>query len=59
MSNILNDRKEKMFRKREYYNAHPDEATADHIEQIKIGNDDFIMKKVEKWERAINKEGRQ
>lgn len=58
MSSILTDEKKKnMFRKRKYYNAHPNEATTDHIKQIKIGNDDFIMEKVEKWEKSEKRGG--
>ena len=46
-SNII----KKLFRKRKYYCEHPDEAVADHLKQIETGSDDFIMEKVEKWEK--------
>lgn len=51
MSVISKEKKEKLFRKKRYYNAHPNEAVEDHIKQIEIGNDDFIMEKVKRWER--------
>lgn len=52
MSDIMSkEKRNKLLRKRAYYHNHPEEAVADHITQIQLGNDDFIMKKVEAWEK--------
>ena len=55
MSVLSNQKRNKMLRKKKYYHAHPNEAIADHAKQIQTGTDDFIMKKVEEWEREQNK----
>ena len=51
MSVISEEKRKKMFRKKRYYNEHPNEALEDHLKQIKTGSDDFIMKKIEAWEK--------
>lgn len=50
MKSISEKKIKNRFRKKRYYNAHPNEALEDHLKQIEMGSDDFIMEKVKKWE---------
>lgn len=55
MSILSDNERNRILRKKKYYNAHPNEAIEDHAKQIQTGTDDFIMKKVEEWEKEQNK----
>lgn len=55
MSGVFSKEKRKnLLRKRRYYSTHPEEANADHMKLIQTRSDDFILKKIEKWEKTHN-----